>query len=262
MSNNHPTIEKSLLVCVIVGLPARGKTSIAQKLCRYLDWIGYETKVINVGQYRRRIAGAQRTHEFFDTSNEEANRLRKQAAHEALDDMVYWLKDMLPRKISLLSLDSISAGIPNAVRKVAIYDATNSTLSRREDIRKMCGNLPILFIESICNNDALIMENILQVKVSSPDYMKIEPEKAAQDFKERIGHYEKTYQPLNFDGICEKSASFVKLIDVGTQVIINQVHDHLQSRIVYYLMNIHIHRRTIFMCRVIFIFITAWRINV
>ena len=31
-------------VIVMVGLPARGKTYIAQKLTRYLNWIGYKTK--------------------------------------------------------------------------------------------------------------------------------------------------------------------------------------------------------------------------
>ena len=31
-------------VIVMVGLPARGKTYIAKKLTRYLNWIGIETK--------------------------------------------------------------------------------------------------------------------------------------------------------------------------------------------------------------------------
>ena len=39
-------------VIVMVGLPARGKTYIAKKLTRYLNWIGIETK----GQYSTRRA--------------------------------------------------------------------------------------------------------------------------------------------------------------------------------------------------------------
>jgi hypothetical protein len=31
-------------VIVMVGLPARGKTYISRKLCRYLNWIGIKTK--------------------------------------------------------------------------------------------------------------------------------------------------------------------------------------------------------------------------
>lgn len=48
----------------------------------------------------------------------------------------------------------------------------------------------------------------------------------------------------------ERQLSFVKMINVGTQVIINQIRGYLQSRIVYYLMNLHIHPRKILMCRV------------
>lgn len=31
-------------VIALVGLPARGKTYISHKLCRYLNWIGIKTK--------------------------------------------------------------------------------------------------------------------------------------------------------------------------------------------------------------------------
>ncbi|VDK67597.1 unnamed protein product [Cylicostephanus goldi] len=31
-------------VIVMVGLPARGKTYISKKLCRYLNWIGIKTR--------------------------------------------------------------------------------------------------------------------------------------------------------------------------------------------------------------------------
>jgi shikimate kinase len=33
-------------VIVLVGLPARGKTYVAKKLGRYLNWIGIKTKGI------------------------------------------------------------------------------------------------------------------------------------------------------------------------------------------------------------------------
>ena len=31
-------------IIVLVGLPARGKTYIARKLTRYLNWVGIDTK--------------------------------------------------------------------------------------------------------------------------------------------------------------------------------------------------------------------------
>lgn len=48
-----------------------------------------------------------------------------------------------------------------------------------------------------------------------------------------------------------KSAlSYIKIIDVGASFQVNHVADHIQSRIVYYLMNIHVTPRSIYLCRV------------
>ena len=45
----------SKLVIVMVGLPARGKSYITKKLCRYLNWLQHDTRIFNVGE-RRRVA--------------------------------------------------------------------------------------------------------------------------------------------------------------------------------------------------------------
>ena len=47
-NSNEATLEGSLVV-VMVGLPARGKSYIIQKLMQYLKWNGSTTKVFNVG---------------------------------------------------------------------------------------------------------------------------------------------------------------------------------------------------------------------
>jgi 6-phosphofructo-2-kinase/fructose-2,6-biphosphatase 2 len=38
-------------------------------------------------------------------------------------------------------------------------------------------------------------------------------------------------------------------MDVGSQVIINRIQDYLQSRVVYYLMNLHIRPRSVWLSR-------------
>ena len=53
------TMATPHVICM-VGLPARGKTYIAKKLARYLNWIGITTKVFNVGEYRRQATTAYR----------------------------------------------------------------------------------------------------------------------------------------------------------------------------------------------------------
>lgn len=46
-----------------------------------------------------------------------------------------------------------------------------------------------------------------------------------------------------------RELSFIKVIDVGRRYLVNRIQDHIQSKIVYYLMNIHVQPRTIYLCR-------------
>ncbi len=47
----------SKLVIVMVGLPARGKSYVTKKIARYLNWLQHDTKIFNVGERRRVVAG-------------------------------------------------------------------------------------------------------------------------------------------------------------------------------------------------------------
>lgn len=108
----------------------------------------------------------------------------------------------------------------------------------------------MLFVESICCDEELILANIREVKLSSPDYANVDSETAVQDFRQRIRHYEEVYESIEEEGP-EGRSSYVKLIDVGARVIINRIQDYRQSRIVFFLMNLHIKPRSIFISRVI-----------
>ena len=52
-----------------------------------------------------------------------------------------------------------------------------------------------------------------------------------------------------FSLLCPRDLSFIKVINVGQRFLVNKVQDYIQSKIVYYLMNIHVHPRTIYLCR-------------
>lgn len=155
--------------------------------------------------------------------------MRRAAADAAITDMIQWF--------------DAGKGV------VAILDATNSTKERRRWINERCreANIETLYVESICDEEDLIMNNILEVKTTSPDYKGQDPEVAARDFRERIRNYEKVYETID-DG--EKSYTYVKLINVGSTVIINQIKDYLSSRLVYYIQNLHIKPRSIWLSRV------------
>jgi 6-phosphofructo-2-kinase/fructose-2,6-biphosphatase 2 len=242
-------VEDTRICVVMVGLPARGKSLIAQKgkrqspsaylsekcptnihltVVRYLGWLSITAKCFNVGNYRRHDT-PQPTADFFDTNNKEGERLRRAAAEAAVADMLKWFK-----------------GQNNLI---AILDATNSTKSRRRWIKDVCDaeGVETLFVESKCEDEDVIMSNIREVKTTSPDYEGQDPEQAALDFRQRITMYEKVYETLDED---EADMTYCKIIDVGSQVIINRIHDYLQSRVVYYLMNLHIKPRSIWISRV------------
>lgn len=134
---------------------------------------------------------------------------------------------------------------------VGILDATNSTKERRKWVLDIMSqnNIEVIFVESKCDDENLIMMNIRDVKTTSPDYQGQDPEEAALDFRNRIRNYEKVYKSLNEDGD-EEDLTFLKIMNVGKQVIINRIRDYLQSRIVYYLMNLHIRPRSVWLSRV------------
>ena len=72
-------------------------------------------------------------------------------------------------------------------------------------------------------------------------------EEVLADFMLRIEHYQEKYQPL--DENRERDLSFMKIYNTGEKVLVHKHEGHIQSRIVYYLMNIHIVPRTIYLTR-------------
>jgi len=102
------------LVILMVGLPARGKTFIAQKLLRYLSFFhAVNVKVFNIGEYRRQKFGHFRSADWFDPEHEEGTKARKECADAALEDLKHW----------------VAAGNDG---RVAVLDGTHSTLDKRQ----------------------------------------------------------------------------------------------------------------------------------
>jgi 6-phosphofructo-2-kinase len=222
-------------VIFMVGLPARGKSYICKKLCRYLSWCGFKTKVFNVGNKRRlkntTIPGPNpnpnpntdncskptiQDSSFFDHSNEDANATREQLAMDSLEDIIVWLK---------------------GDGKVAIHDATNSTVARRKKLRDRVlkeSKIKPIFIESICP-DPILLEKNIEMKLSGPDYIGMDPVLAKNDFKERIKNYERVYETIGEEEE-KQGIAYIKIIDVGSKVIANRVKGYLPSQCVFYLM--------------------------
>lgn len=227
----------------MVGLPARGKSYTARKLARYLHWLGYATRIFNVGQYRRELQKEEqqpgidggkeewRQSDLFDPANEAGNRLRAEAAKLAMQDMLAWL-------------DSNS----NSDNLLAIYDATNTTRERRTWIRGACREKSVLFVEMICDDLALIDAGIRDVKVGCPEYASVADEASAvADFKRRIDHYSSVYEPISTD----EQVSCVKCINLGEHFKMDRLDAPRHARIAYFLVNTAkgVHRKMLWLTR-------------
>jgi broad specificity phosphatase PhoE/predicted kinase len=216
------------LLLAMVGLPARGKTFIARKLERYLNFVGHPARVFNVGSYRRERLGASQGATFFDPENTEARSVLDGLAMEALDDALTFLE---------------RGG------RVAIYDATNSTVARRDAVRARVAaagaDAPqIVFVESKCDDPTIIDANVRDTKLRSPDYMGVSADDAVRDFRQRIEHYARMYEPL-----AEGEGSFIRIIDVGQKVVLNRIQGYLPARLVPLLISMHVAPRPIYLSR-------------
>lgn len=218
------------ILIATVGLPARGKTHLSHAIERYLTWLGVKSGVFSLGDHRRKVLGGadKIPSDYFATGpkSQETEALRKRI----LDDFDETVIDFFF----------------NQGGQVVIYDANNSIQARRYAIREKYGKLGVhvMFMESICTDPKVVEANVRSVKLSSPDYVNWDPEQAVQNYYKRIAGHEKTYEPIE-----NPSFPYIKLINVGEQVVVNNIQGYLQSRIVFFLMNIHNRHRTIYLVR-------------
>lgn len=218
-----------ILLCM-VGLPARGKSYIVNMLTRYLRWTGFSVQAFNAGNVRR-FAGLAGIDAKFFSGDKDASSKREQLAFLCLEEALSWL-------------------VEQDDGAVAIFDATNSTIKRRSMVADRCreveGITP-LFVESICDDPAVLEKNYA-MKLGNDDYRGMDPVAARADFLERVKMYEKRYETLDEsenDGLVR----FIKLINIGKKVVLNNCFGYAPSHIGFYLSNIHITPRCIWLCR-------------
>jgi hypothetical protein len=129
---------------------------------------------------------------FYDHANEEGHAARTMACDAALADLIEYMKQ-----------DGV---------RVAAFDATNSTKARRKvilnTIRTNVVGVKKMFVESVCDQDGLLEENIRKVKLSTPDYRDMDPEEAMADFMQRRAEYIKVYEPVD-----DSDGSYIKIIN-------------------------------------------------
>jgi len=217
------------IVIAMVGLPARGKSYIVKMMVRYFSWGGFHIQVFNVGQFRREMGLQGADAAFFSAANEEGAKLREELAMKVQENMYRWLY----------------AG--RGEQRIAIFDATNTTIARRQALanRARRENVFLLFVESICDDDEVLQRNY-DLKLLNEDYKNVDPVKAKVDFIQRVKAYEKVYETIaDFED--SNKISYIKLVNVGQKVISRNCFGYVPSQVAFYLQNVHIHPRKIYL---------------
>ncbi|QSS50336.1 6-phosphofructo-2-kinase/fructose-2, 6-bisphosphatase [Histoplasma capsulatum var. duboisii H88] len=218
------------IVIITVGLPARGKTHISVALARYLRWLGVKTRIFHLGDYRRATVGPGQDvpdDYFFVNASASSVLLRQKIVKKCREDIYHFLK--------------------HENGQIAIYDAVNPIAAGRRSLAKEFAkhDIDTLFIESLCDDERIIEENVLSVKISSPDYVGWDPKDAVKDYLARISARIPQFQTMN-----EPELNYIKMINAGERMMINnRTFGYLHHRIVFYLLNLHIKSRHTYFVR-------------
>ncbi|MCJ1449271.1 MAG: hypothetical protein MMC23_009791, partial [Stictis urceolatum] len=213
-----------------VGLPARGKTHISVALARYLRWLGVKTRVFHLGDYRRATVGPGQDvpdDYFFVNASASSVLLRQKILRKCREDIYHFFD--------------------RENGQIAIYDAVNPLSAGRRSLAKEFAkhDVQTLFIESQCTDQRIIEENVRSVKISSPDYVGWSANDAVKHYLQRI-----TAKIPHFESMEERELDFIKMIDAGERLIINNcTFGYLSHRIVFYLLNLHIKSRHTYFVR-------------
>jgi hypothetical protein len=213
-----------------VGLPARGKTHVSVALARYLRWLGVKTRVFHLGDYRRDHVGDGNDvpdDYFFVNASASTVLLRQKILKKCRDDIYHFLN--------------------HENGQIAIYDAVNPLASGRRTLAKefLKHDVDTLFIESACDDEKIIEENVRSVKISSPDYVGWSADEAVKHYLARI-----SAKIPHFETMEESDLNYIKMINAGERLVVNNcTFGYLSHRIVFYLLNLHIKSRHTYFVR-------------
>lgn len=216
--------EGKKILLIMVGLPARSKTYLARKTARYLNWLGFSAEVFNCSDYGRKHAeetGLKEKRDGFLHDSQEATQA-------AQTDLWSWLENS---------------------GQIGIYDGNNVTKAEREAVSKEAiqRKYQVVFVETICNEPSIVAANIREAKFNSPEYANVDEEVVEKEFRDRIAHLESIYETIDDD-----SLSYIKIIQhdhYDRKVITNRIKGYLIGRIAFFLSNVHIAPRHIFLSR-------------
>lgn len=181
------------LYIVLMGLPARGKSTLGVRLRESFHKDNIPTRLFNNGNLRRayRPAGETSYAEFYAPQNSAAVALRD--------------------KFAGMNMERAKAYLRNS-GQVAILDATNASRRRRAMIEEFLDDHPLLFIECMNDDEEILNLSILE-KTKLPEFSHLGFNKARAEFLKRISYYKMIYAPLKAE------RNYVRLDSLQNKII-------------------------------------------
>ncbi|KAJ8981756.1 hypothetical protein NQ317_004936 [Molorchus minor] len=221
------------LLVAMVGLPGRGKSLLAKRLSRYLNYSGDNTKVYDISDYRRKHMKQYATHEMFKPDNLPAWRIRQQSFREALEEAAGWLQQ------------------PDS--RIAILDGPNVSRAQRQEIYDLIYvqlGFRVMFIECVCEDPVQLERNFKEILQYSADYVNMATEEALKDLTQKMAHYKAQYESPTLGSLWELSCPMVKILDGGEGgIIAHGVSGTKESKILAYVSTARPYQQTLYFSR-------------
>ncbi|MFO7761959.1 MAG: histidine phosphatase family protein [Thermodesulfobacteriota bacterium] len=159
------------LCIALVGLPAMGKSTLAQKLKANITEEGFQAEVFNNGQVRR---------ESIEQDTSKVSFYQSEKGKQVLENIAHY---NIRR-----AQDFLAKG------DVVILDATNATEKRRQLIENSF-KCPTLFIKCHYSDEEILSASIWQ-KTKMSEFGHMSELDAFSSFEQRINFYQQIYEPL------------------------------------------------------------------
>mmetsp|Transcript_9651 Transcript_9651/g.30937 ORF Transcript_9651/g.30937 Transcript_9651/m.30937 type:complete len:620 (+) Transcript_9651:108-1967(+) len=229
-------------VICFVGLPARGKQFMAERLCRYLKFFhGAQCRIFDL---------AAEPYESDTALGDALSRYLEEEDETATTQLLRSLEG-----IDEDSLDRLKKNVDSG--KIAILDTSDAFRTQRRAwsgssketrwaMHKFCASLRVrvklLFIEVIVTDSTLVRRFLKQRLGDGHDQQTLDAAEA------RIRDYGRAFVTIQDDG-SEDDLAYVKLINYGDKVVTNRIRGFLLMQIVKYLSHVHPNPRTVYICR-------------
>ena len=255
-------------VLVFIGLPLRGKRTIALRLKRYLRFFhGARCRAFDVARAGRDAGRRDETlvgnlREFLrgNDRGEEETRVREKYG---VDDVDASAKHVDSGRVAVVYSSDASAtfretwsGTSKERRRSILQDMEALERDLAEEHATRGGHarrfkVKTIFIETCLTKDELV-EEVLSQRVArdarNGAVREDEIEETKEGWRRRIDEYKKLYVTLQDDG-SEDDLSYIKLYNYGERVQTNRMRAYLPQRIVQFLTSTHPTAHKIYLCR-------------